>query len=188
MILLVVTAANPRSPADALGPVDCCSASADVLLTAFSIAAWPLQRYRPERFALARLCRDLAASARRDDDPARPPPVTQAVTDVENLLHGEYRARGAGMEALRVLAELIERARLELLAIGALHERTDESRKSNATLKRLREYAARTLENLAAALEAGAIAAVGERRARRIRRGAESARRSTARCRRMTND
>jgi uncharacterized membrane protein YccC len=153
MILLVVTAANPRSPADAVGP-SLLFLIGGILLTVFSIAAWPLQRYRPERFALARLCRDLAASARRDDDPAQPPPVTQAITDVEILLHGEFRARGVGMEALRVLAEVIERIRLELLAIGGLHERTSNAQ-IISTLKRLREYAARTLESLAGALEAG---------------------------------
>ncbi len=154
MILLVVTAATPRSPADAVGPA-ILFCSGGLLLTLFSIAAWPLQRYRPERYALAQLCRDLAASARSRDDTGTAPPVTQALTDVENLLHGAYRARGAAMEALRVLAELIERARLELIALGALNERTDDS-ELKATLLRLREYAARTLENLGAALEAGA--------------------------------
>jgi uncharacterized membrane protein YccC len=154
MILLVVTAADPRSPADAIGPA-ILFCIGGLLLTAFSIAAWPLQRYRPERYALAQLCRDLAASARRHDDTGTAPPVTQALTDVENLLHGAYRARGTAMEALRVLAELIERARLELLALGALNERTDDP-ELKATLTRLREYAARTLQNLAVALEAGA--------------------------------
>jgi uncharacterized membrane protein YccC len=154
MILLVVTAATPRSPADALGPTTLFCIGG-LLLTLFSIAAWPLQRYRPERYALAQLCRDLAASARSRDDTGTAPPVTQALTDVENLLHGAYRARGAAMEALRVLAELIERARLELLALSALNERTNDS-ELRATLFRLREYAARTLENLATALEAGA--------------------------------
>src|SRR5678816_3660492 len=75
----------------------------------FSIAAWPLQRYRPERTALAQLCRELAASARRRDDSSQPPPVTQALNDIENVLHGAFRARGAAMEAFRVLAEIIER-------------------------------------------------------------------------------
>ena len=154
MILLVVTAADPRSPAEAIGPA-ILFCIGGLLLTAFSIAAWPLQRYRPERFALAQLCRDLAASARRHDDTGTAPPVTQALTDVENLLHGAFRARGTAMEALRVLAELIERARLELLALGALNERTDDA-ELKATLTRLREYAARTLQNLAVALEAGA--------------------------------
>ena len=149
MILLVVTGADPRPPLDAIGPallIFCGGA----LLTLFAIAAWPLQRYLPERNALAKLCRGLAASARRPDDAAQAPAATQAVTDVENALHGNYRARGVAMDAFRVLAELIERIRLELLALGAVGD--------DPTIARLREYAARALDAIAAAMDAGAPA------------------------------
>jgi uncharacterized membrane protein YccC len=153
MILLVITASDPRPPAEAIGP-SLLFFGGGLLLMLFSIAAWPLQRYRPERSALAQLCRQLAASARRHDDPAQAPPVSQALTDVENLLHGTYRARGPAMEALRVLAEIIERIRLELLALGGLAGRVDEDG-LKATLARLREYAARTLDAISNALDAG---------------------------------
>ena len=149
MILLVVTAAEPRSPADAVGPAMLIF-TGGVLLTLFAIAAWPLQRYIPERTALANLCRGLAASARQPDDAAQAPPATQALSDVEYFLHGSYRARGVAMDAFRVLAELIERIRLELLALGASGDDT--------TIARLREYAARSLDAIAAALSAGAPA------------------------------
>ena len=124
-------------------------------MTLFAIAAWPLQRYRPERTALAQLCRGLAASARRHDDSGQALPVTQALSDVENVLHGSYRARGAAMDAFRVLAEVIERIRLELLALGGLDERTDQN-ELKTTLTRLREYSSRALDAIAAALDAGA--------------------------------
>ena len=153
MILLVVTAADPHPPSAAIGPA-LLLFGGGVLLTLFAIAAWPWQRYRLERTALAQLCRQLAASARRRDDSAQSPPVTQALTDVENLLHGSYRARGVAMETFRVLAELIERIRLELLALGGLHERLHAG-ELKATLPRLREYAARTLDAIASALAAG---------------------------------
>jgi uncharacterized membrane protein YccC len=153
MILLVITASDPRAPADAIGPA-LLFVGGGVLQMLFSIAAWPLQRYRPERTALAQLCRELAASARRRDDSSQPPPVTQALNDIENLLHGAFRARGAAMEAFRVLAEIIERIRLELLALGGLHERTDDI-ELNATFSRLGEYAARALDALGGALDAG---------------------------------
>ncbi len=154
IILLVVTAAYPRAPAEAIGPA-ILFFGGGLLLTLFALAAWPLQRYRPERTALAQLCRGLAASARRRDDASQAPPVTQALTDVENLLHGAYRARGAAMEAFRVVAELIERIRLELLALGGLEERANDS-ELRSTLPRLREYAARALDAIAAALDAAA--------------------------------
>jgi uncharacterized membrane protein YccC len=154
MILLVITASDPRSPADAIGPALLFFAGG-LLLTLFAIAAWPLQRYRPERTALAQLCRGLAASARQHDDSGQAPPVTQALMDVESQLHGSYRARGAAMEAFRVLAELIERTRLEVLALGGLSERVT-NQQLVATLQRLREYAARALDSIATALDAGA--------------------------------
>ncbi len=156
MILLVVTSADPRGPAEALGPallIFC----GGVLLMLFAIAAWPWQRYRPERMALAQVCRQLAGSARRRDDTTQAPPVTQALSDVEYLLHGRDRARGVAMDTFRVLAELIERIRLELLALGALHADAADV-DAVATLARLREYAARTLSAIADALEAGAPA------------------------------
>ena len=156
MILLVVTAADPRAPAQAIGPA-LLLFGGGALLTLFALAAWPWQRYRPERSALAQLCRDLAASVRRRVDSAQAPPVTQALTDVEKLLHGSYRARGAAMDALRVLAELIERIRLETLALDGIGERTRNTELA-ATLARLREYAARALEAIAAALDAGTAA------------------------------
>ncbi|HZP65910.1 MAG TPA: FUSC family protein [Rudaea sp.] len=153
MILLVVTGAYPSTPAEALGP-SFLFFSGGLLLTLFAIAAWPLQRYRPERTALAQLCRQLAASARAHDDSAQAPPVTQAVSDVENLLHGSYRARGVAMEAFRVLAEIIERVRLELVALAGLKERAAD-KTLDTTIDRLREYAARALDAVAAALDAG---------------------------------
>jgi uncharacterized membrane protein YccC len=154
MILVVITASDPRAPTEAIGPA-LLFFGGGVLQMLFSIAAWPLQRYRPERTALAQLCRQLAASARRRDDSSQPPPVTQALNDIENVLHGAFRARGAAMEAFRVLAEIIERIRLELLALGGLHERVEDV-ELNATLSRLREYAARALDALGGALDAGA--------------------------------
>jgi len=158
MILVVITASEPRAPADAIGPA-LLFFGGGMLQMLFSIAAWPLQRYRPERTALAQLCRQLAASARRRDDSSQAPPVTQALNDIENILHGAFRARGAAMEAFRVLAEIIERIRLELLALGGLHERIEDIGQEpelTATLSRLREYAARALDALGGALDAGA--------------------------------
>lgn len=151
MILVVVTAAEPLSPGAALGPSLLIFAGG-VLLMLFAIAAWPLHRYRPERLALSQLCRQLAGSM-RSVDATHAPPVTQAVTNVESVLHGSYRAHGPGMEALRVLAEQIERIRLELVALAGMEERPLAG-EAGKTLPRLREYAARVLDSVGDALAA----------------------------------
>ncbi|MDE2050570.1 MAG: FUSC family protein, partial [Gammaproteobacteria bacterium] len=53
MILLVITAAHPASGPWAALQSAALIACGGLLLTLFSIAAWPLQRYGPEREALA---------------------------------------------------------------------------------------------------------------------------------------
>jgi len=112
-------------------------------------------RYGPERTALASLCRQLASSARTPTDHAQAPPVTQALLDVESLLHGMHRARGEVMETFRVLAGIVERVRRELLALADLDTMIDDA-EARATLARMREYAARALAALADALDRGA--------------------------------
>lgn len=153
MILLVIMAAQPLGPTAALAAAALIFAGG-LLQTLFALAAWPLQRYRPERDALAEICRQLAVSARRVPDQSQAPPVTQALLDVEDILHGLHRARGPIMETFRVLAELVERIRLELLALGDLRAKLAQG-ELKATLGRTLEYAARALDALADALERG---------------------------------
>ncbi len=154
MILLVITAAEPHTPAEALDAALLIFAGG-LLQMLLAIAAWPLLRYGPERNALASLCRQLASSARAPTDHAQAPPVTQALLDVESLLHGMHRARGEVMETFRVLAGIVERVRRELLALIDLDTMIDDA-EAKATLARMREYAARALAALADALDRGA--------------------------------
>jgi uncharacterized membrane protein YccC len=154
MILLVITAATPMKAEQALA-AGLLIAAGGLLQMLLALAAWPLQRYRPERHALAALCRQLAASARSPSEHVHPPPVTEALLDVESLLYGSHRARGEIMETFRVLAGLVERIRRELIALADLDRATDDA-DARATIARLREYAARVLTTLADALERGA--------------------------------
>jgi len=153
MILLVIMAAEPLPPPMALGTGGLIFAGG-LLQTLLAIAAWPLQRYRPEREALATLCRDLAASARGPFGHGDAPPVTQSLIDVENLLHGAHRDRGDVMDIFRILADLIERIRLELLSLGEVRAILDDT-EGAATVGRTIEYTARALEAMADALERG---------------------------------
>jgi uncharacterized membrane protein YccC len=148
MILLVVTAATPRPLGEALGAAGLIFAGG-LLLTLFSVAAWPLQRYRPERHALATVYRGLAALARQQDhDDADVPALTDAMTTLQHTLLGRHHARGRAMEAFGVLLELAERIRLELTAMAEL--------RANPTIHTLfRGDAARVLTAVADALEAG---------------------------------
>jgi uncharacterized membrane protein YccC len=122
LIALLITA-DMRLPAANAPGVALAIFCGGVLQLLFALAAWPLQRYRPERFALASVLEQLAQAARAPSDPNSPPPVSQAAGEAVETLHGEYRARGVAVQAFRVLAEACERARVELVTLGDIGHR-----------------------------------------------------------------
>lgn len=154
LILLVVLGAEPQTVAHAI-PEGLLIFAGGLLQTLFAIAAWPLQRYRPERLALAQGFRGLADFARSrsiDDVAVALPP---SLNDLQALLFGAGSARGRAVEAFRVLAELSERIRLELFALG--HQQAGcEVSEVRALLERARSVAADVLTTIAIALEQAA--------------------------------
>jgi uncharacterized membrane protein YccC len=148
MILLVVTAATPTTFDQALIGAALIF-SGGLLLALFSVAAWPLQRYRPERYALAIVYRGLATLATQHaQDDADAPALSEAMNTLQQTLLGRHHARGRAMEAFAVLLELAERIRLELVAMSDMH--------SAANIHAMfRADATRVLAAIADALEAG---------------------------------
>ncbi|GAA0709849.1 putative membrane protein YccC [Dyella sp. SG562] len=147
MILLVVTAASPTTLTGALSGAGLIFAGG-LLLALFSVAAWPLQRYRPERHALAAVYRGLSSLARQQaHDDADVPALTDAMTTLQHTLLGRHHANGRAMEAFRVLLEIAERIRLELTAMAEL-------RTNPGVHAMFRGDAARVLAAIADALEA----------------------------------
>jgi uncharacterized membrane protein YccC len=148
VILLVVTAATPLpSLAAALG-ASALLFSGGLLMMLFSVAAWPLHRYRPERHALATVYRGLAMLARQQAaDDTEVPALTDTMTTLQHTLLGRHHARGRAMEAFGVLLELAERIRLELTAISELGARPGHVG--------FRDHAAQALAAIAAALDEG---------------------------------
>ncbi|MGH8158221.1 MAG: FUSC family protein [Rhodanobacter sp.] len=146
MILLVITASTPTSLVGALSGATLIF-SGGLLLTLFSLAAWPWQRYLPERHALATVYAGLATLARQPaHDDAEVPALTEAMTTLQQTLLGRHRAHGRAMEAFGVLLELAERIRLELTAMAELH--------ANPSIHAMfRDDAARVLAAIADALE-----------------------------------
>jgi uncharacterized membrane protein YccC len=120
MLLLVITAATPLPVSQAIG-ASLLIFSGGMLLALFSIAAWPLQRYGPERHALAVVYRGLAAlaalAAQAPGQGSEAPALTDAMTNLQHTLLGRFHARGRAMEAFRVLLDIAERIRLELITM-----------------------------------------------------------------------
>src|SRR5690348_13311549 len=151
LILLVVLGAEPQTVADAI-PVGLLIFAGGLLQTLFAIAAWPLQRYRPERIALAQGFRGLADFAHTDVDGDLATALPPSLNDLQALLFGAGRARGRAVEAFRVLAELSERIRLELFALAS-QQAACEQPEIRATLASARSAAAEVLTTIASALE-----------------------------------
>ncbi len=154
MILLVVLGAEQQPVAQAWAAAALIFAGG-VLQTLFAIAAWPLQRYRPERLALAQAFRGLADFARTDSVRASPIALPPSLNDLQALMFGAGRARGRAVEAFRVLTELAERIRLELFALA--HQQSQpESAGLRGTLAEARSSSADVLTAIAVALEQAA--------------------------------
>lgn len=153
MILLLVTADHPLPPADALAFAGLVLAGG-LLQASLAIVAWPLQRFRPERLALAQVFRQLADAARHPTASHLPPPTTQSLQDVQQLLQGPHRARGAVAQTFRVLATLAERIRVELLALADLRQQLDGD-DHRAAADDVLETTAVVMLRIATALERG---------------------------------
>src|SRR5581483_9477990 len=154
MILLVVMGAEPRAGTQAWQAAVLIFAGG-VLQTLFAIAAWPLQRYRPERMAVANALRQLSALAHREVAPGDEVSLPPSLNDLQALLYGSGRARGRAMEAFQVLAQLGERMRIELLALADLQSGCDAPSLCDA-VQAIRQSAAGVLDALAFALEQAA--------------------------------
>jgi len=126
MIVMLITTETGLSPAQALGVAGLVFAGG-LLQMLFAIAAWPLQRYRPERFALATVLAQLSQVARDRPDPALPPPVSLASLDAMATLHGRYRAGGMALQSFRIIAEVCERVRIDLLSLVDLAARIQDA-------------------------------------------------------------
>ncbi|WP_207306806.1 FUSC family protein [Xanthomonas oryzae] len=153
MILLVVSA-DMQLPVRQAPGVAALIFAGGLLQVLLALAAWPLQRYRPERFALAELMRQLASSARQRPEASAAPPATQEVLDAMVMLHGEHRSRAIAVQSFRIIAELCDRVRLELLSLADAETRLTESQARQA-IERVLERSAIVLEQLAHAMTVG---------------------------------
>ncbi|HET8899253.1 MAG TPA: FUSC family protein [Rhodanobacteraceae bacterium] len=116
-LLLVITAAS--SGVDEVPPL----AAALLVLVGgalqalLAILAWPLNRYRPERLALASAYTALAVAARQTPETNAAPPASSEINHVQAVLLGDDRSQSRALESLRILAALFERIRVELVAL-----------------------------------------------------------------------
>jgi uncharacterized membrane protein YccC len=150
IILLVVTSATPKPIGEAASAA-LLIFSGGLLQLLMAVAAWPLQRYRPERTALALVYDEIGRAARERPPTTEPPPVTTALTDLHLMLYGIRRRERLAIQSLRVLTELAERIRLDVLALAGLREQLPQGDLRPRT-RELMEMSADAIVDIADAL------------------------------------
>ena len=150
-LLLVISASGAHHqgvpPLAAMGLV----LAGGLLQAVLSILAWPLNRYRPERFALSSAFIALATAARQPPASSDAPPASNEIDEVQAMLLDDGRLQSRALESLRILVALFERMRMELVALAEYqHGATDDA--DIETLHQLHRAAAHVLLAIAATL------------------------------------
>ncbi|HKV64046.1 MAG TPA: FUSC family protein [Candidatus Acidoferrum sp.] len=158
LVTLMIYAAQPLTSQQALISSGL-ALGGGLLQTALSVALWPVQRYEPERRALATLFLELAGAAEQPLSATSPPPATIQSTQAQEALSGLDSETGVEALRYRALLSQAERIRLTLLILSRLHLRMQRERAKYAGVQILADYLKRVgqaLEAIGGSLGSGA--------------------------------
>jgi len=164
LVILLIYAAQPLTTDQALLS-SALALGGGLLQTALSVALWPVQRYEPERRALAALFLELARAAEQPLNATSPPPATIHSTRAQQALSGLDRETGIEAVRYRALLSQAERIRLSLLMLSRLHLRMKRESSVHSGVWILDDYlkkAAQALQAIGGSLISGMPAAAGK--------------------------
>jgi uncharacterized membrane protein YccC len=164
LVILLIYAAQPLTTDQALIS-STLALGGGLLQTALSVALWPVQRYEPERRALAALFLELARAAEQPLNPMSPPPATIHSARAQEALAGLDRERSVEAVRYRALLTQAERMRLSLLMLSRLHLRMRRESLTHSSVQILDDYlkkAAQALQAIGDSLTSGMPAAAGK--------------------------
>jgi uncharacterized membrane protein YccC len=121
-----------------------------LLETALALAFWPVERYRPERRALAAAYSELARVAAAGAPKSQAPPATAQMTEAQTAIEALSGDRSLEAERYLALFSQAERIRLALLALVSLRSRAG---KDAPELGRVLTLASEILTAIATSLE-----------------------------------
>ncbi len=181
LVTLVVYAANPQ-PLDRAIYSGLLAFSGGLLQTLFSLAFWPLRRYRPESRALGAMFRELAASAARTAEASQSPPASAETIAARTSLGSLTNDHSVSAERFKVLMSEAERVRLGMLVLSRLRVRIGRERVDGPEIRLMDEFnevAGAMLGAIADSLETGATARVMPEHQARLRETTEKFRAMT---------
>jgi len=157
LVTLMIYAAQPLTSKQALISSGL-ALGGGLLQTALSVALWPVQRYEPERRALATLFLELARAAEQPLSATSAPPATVHSSQAQEALSGLDRETGVEAVRYRALLSQAERVRLTLLILSRLHLRMQRERSQYSGVQILADYlkkAGRALQAIGDSLTSG---------------------------------
>jgi uncharacterized membrane protein YccC len=160
LVTLVVYAAVPQSPADAVLS-GLLAFGGGLLQTGLAIAFWPFRRYVPERRALGDLYVALADAAESPVAATEAPPASDQSTAARNALASLSRDHSIEGERFNMLLAQAERMRLSLMALARMRVRLDRELPDTpeaAILERYFAICAHMLRSIGEALRRGSPA------------------------------
>jgi uncharacterized membrane protein YccC len=139
LVTLMIYSAQPLTPQQALIS-SALALGGGLLQTTLSVALWPVQRYEPERRALATFFLELARAAEQPLSATSAPPATIHSTQAQEALSGLDLETGVEAVRYRGLLSQAERIRLTLLMLSRLHLRMQRERSSYSGEQILGDY------------------------------------------------
>jgi uncharacterized membrane protein YccC len=147
LVTLIVFSAQPLEPHQAVS-AGLLAVAGGLFQTLLALALWPVQRFEPERRALANLFAELARAAASPAAASAAPSASAQATEAHNTLAALGPIHAVEAERYRSLLNQAERMRLSLLALARLRVRIGrekENGEESAALDRFFELCSRLL-------------------------------------------
>jgi uncharacterized membrane protein YccC len=146
LVTLIVFSAQPMEPHRAVS-AGLLAVAGGLFQTLLALAFWPVQRFEPERRALANLFAELARAAASPASSSEAPSASAQATEAHNTLATLGTIHSLEADRYRSLLNQAERMRLSLLALARLRVRIGRERENEetASLDRFFELSSRLL-------------------------------------------
>ena len=154
LVTLIVFSAQPMDPHHALS-AGLLALVGGLFQTLLSVALWPVQKFEPERRALANLFEELSRAAASPAAATEAPPASAQASDAHNTLAALGAIHTVEADRYRSLLNQAERMRLSLLTLSRLRVRIgreEEHAEAAAALDRFFELCSTLLAGIGRSL------------------------------------
>ena len=163
LVTLIVFTAQPMDPHRALS-AGALAIAGGLLQTVLALALWPVQRFEPERRALANLFEELGNAAASPAAATEAPPASAQATEAYNTLEALGAVHTVEADRYRSLLNQAQRIRLSLLTLTRLRVRIGREKEQGpevAALDRFFELGSPALVSIGSALRTNSLSDTG---------------------------